>query len=1766
MIKTVTFLGLLIAGVTQAALLSEINDNAAVANYSEADFSGQTVTNILNNWGYNDNFSGADFSDTILYLNGGNQPFVNATVAGADFSGATINWTPFTLSGDHRINFFRNAAATGVENAGVSFANSVWNITLSEDSIGNTDFFLDGSGALTAATAANALNFAGADFNFSGTDTSLADDIGALLITNLGGFDGTIAIGAFYDAAFLNNNYSDFGYASTTALQTDLDTAGWQDLSDAGVVEQSGDNPIVFDQTATNDNLVVLMAAGAEHNEEMTVYNSTNSYPKHFWIGNFDDTNDWFQWTIYLDTAADYHVDALLSANADEVFNLSVVETGASLDFSKTTSGWTKQDAGVITLPAGTSTLQMVRTSAASNVSIKSLELIRESDRADYLQRIADFKVDTTWFSQAGYGLMFQYGGWGYPQTGDKKSLEDQANDFDVPTFVEMVKGTGASYVIWSITWAEYLLNAPISSVDDYFGDSDQTSSRDLIGEIMEALDAEGIDFMLYYHRGEAETVPWFTDPDFPLVEFTARGTGDRSGFFDSWVTIITEIGNRYGTKLDGWFIDGGLVYYPAPFERLGAAARAGNPNRLVAYNPWVCARYTDFQDVMMGENSQGQIITGSAAPGGDGILTDGPSAGLLQHGMFTMENAWGVSQEDQSITTKSTVISNAQSWVESAMLRNVPISFNMMMWEDGTVSSNSLAVFDALAFGPATNDISTEASITFDSSEDLLTNTNGISAWGSGYLDLNDGSNLSGFDFTALGITSWTAGTFSSSDATTWDGANLSGLNLTFTGHNFGYNDSMVGTDFSDSTITISSYNQAFLYVNAEGADFSGATINLTPYSGRVNFFRKNTSITDTYTSIRDADFSDITWGVAIGDSGSLHDLFFDVGPGTTSAADKDHAVTFEGADLSLITGLSKSNMIANLGGFYGTTPIGAKYDQAMLDASGWTASELDAAGWQEVVESIVVEQSGDNPIVFDQTATNDNLMVLMAAGSEHNEELTVLYPSSYPKHFWINNFDDTADYLQWTVSLETAADYHVDALLSANAGETFSLSVDGTDESIDFEKNSAGWTKQDAGIISLPAGTNTLRLVRTSAAANVNIKSLELIRESDRSDYLQRIEDFKADSAWFSQAGYGLMFQYGAWGYPETGDRKSIEDQANDFDVPAFVEKVKGTGASYIIWSVSWWEYLLNAPISSVDDYFGDGDQTSSRDLIGEIMTALDAEGIDFMLYYHRGQMTTPWFADDEYPKEEFSARGTGDRSVFFDSWVTIITEIGNRYGDKLDGWFFDDGVAYYPAPFERLGAAARAENPNRLVSYNPWIATRITDFQDVMMGEGHKGSAILGSAGEGGDGILTDGPSAGLLQHGMFIMEGDWGVHEEDQAINTSITAAQAISYEENADELNVPISFCMMMWEDGTVSQDSLDIFNTIQFGGAVDIQATPSGGTIPITVAFDGSGTTSANEIVSYAWDFGDGNAAIGILATNTYTVVSNYTATLTVTDVSNHTASASVAISVFDAAISDLSLSVDTVKSGTPPAFSTNDLAQTQYLGSSATGGNQVASEHAQLFNGVIGNEDSGTADAGVVTMDSSNAFTIELNTSVNTNGYDITGIDSIFGWNSASGGRANQGYAIILTFVDESTATLAGPEHWESNSPAFYWTKVSFTESSGGVMASRVKAVTFDITEDANASGVVVGREIDIFGSPTVDSSEHVPEFLPGITVSNGIFNVQFVGSTGQHYRVEMIEDLTSSNAWQVVTDIVSVASSPIEVSASMTNGAAFYQVLWLP
>jgi PKD repeat protein len=77
------------------------------------------------------------------------------------------------------------------------------------------------------------------------------------------------------------------------------------------------------------------------------------------------------------------------------------------------------------------------------------------------------------------------------------------------------------------------------------------------------------------------------------------------------------------------------------------------------------------------------------------------------------------------------------------------------------------------------------------------------------------------------------------------------------------------------------------------------------------------------------------------------------------------------------------------------------------------------------------------------------------------------------------------------------------------------------------------------------------------------------------------------------------------------------------------------------------------------------------------------------------------------------------------------------------------------------------------------------------------------------------------------------------------------------------------------------------------------KATPSSGGVPLTVAFDGSGSRDPDgSIASYAWNFGDGTTGSGVKVTHIYGKIGTYAAVLTVTDNKGAKATASTQIMV----------------------------------------------------------------------------------------------------------------------------------------------------------------------------------------------------------------------------------------------------------------------------
>jgi hypothetical protein len=464
------------------------------------------------------------------------------------------------------------------------------------------------------------------------------------------------------------------------------------------IVAQAGPTPISIDQTSTTDNIQVLMASLAQHPSDITVYGATDGR-KNFYVQYFTNVSDYLTWSVSVPATASYQPTIYFYTTAGQQFNLSV--NGNVVVSFTATGGWQRQIVSSIDLPAGIDRITLTRTGTLSgDANVKSIELLRASNVAAYNSRVVAAKADTSWLSHAEYGLMFQYGSWGFPNGGGAAlPLNLQAADFNVTTFVNNVVATGASYVIWSISWWGYHLDAPLTSPDQlvtaqggpaYPG---LTAPTDLIGNVAAALHAKGIRFMLYYHTGDEDTA-WWPYQKFPNT-FSPHGYGDRSIFFNNWKTVIAEIGLRYGRNLDGLLFDDGCIYYPAPFESLEAAARVGNPNRLVSWNggPFGDTPVTDFQDLDFGEGLHGAATSGSAAVGGNGIFNSGANAGLLQHGMFTLEQDWGVHYQGEPIASNGYTASQITNWIQSAASRGVPVSLDLMMYEDGTMSSTDLAM-----------------------------------------------------------------------------------------------------------------------------------------------------------------------------------------------------------------------------------------------------------------------------------------------------------------------------------------------------------------------------------------------------------------------------------------------------------------------------------------------------------------------------------------------------------------------------------------------------------------------------------------------------------------------------------------------------------------------------------------------------------------------------------------------------------------------------------------------------------------------------------------------------------------------------------------------------------------------------------------------------------------------------------------------------------------------------------------------------------------
>ena len=216
-------------------------------------------------------------------------------------------------------------------------------------------------------------------------------------------------------------------------------------------------------------------------------------------------------------------------------------------------------------------------------------------------------KNRTDWFSEAGYGLFVHWTTYSLPEKGEKKDYFEAVQDFDIDTFVSQVVSTGAKFLFITTSHADMKLPFPLAELDAIL--PNHTSQRDLIGELADRLEPQGVKLMLYFN-GEGSGS---TDPEWQ--EITKFKT-DPLTHAEYCYHIAEAISKKYGRKIHGWWID--CCYEPPvcggrgtryDYKRYADALRAGNPDSIVAFNfrgtePWGSDWGKGIADYQAGEEN----------------------------------------------------------------------------------------------------------------------------------------------------------------------------------------------------------------------------------------------------------------------------------------------------------------------------------------------------------------------------------------------------------------------------------------------------------------------------------------------------------------------------------------------------------------------------------------------------------------------------------------------------------------------------------------------------------------------------------------------------------------------------------------------------------------------------------------------------------------------------------------------------------------------------------------------------------------------------------------------------------------------------------------------------------------------------------------------------------------------------------------------------------------------------------------------------------
>ena len=292
-----------------------------------------------------------------------------------------------------------------------------------------------------------------------------------------------------------------------------------------------------------------------------------------------------------------------------------------------------------------------------------------------------------------------------------------RVDSFDVERFAGCVAAAGAAWVGFTLGQNSGYYCSPNPVYDGFVGRTpSRLSRRDLLGDLSAALARRGVRTMAYLpsHAPGLDlqavhalrcTPPWDASawglrPE--SLDPAARAACDDrvSEFQQRWQAVVAHWSQRWGERVSAWWFDG--CYHAermyrhadAPnFASFAAAARAGNPQALVAMNPGVVLPVRPLagsdEDYIAGELADHLPVPLQGRwPGApEGHSVDGRQT----HYFSFMGTYWG------SGASPRLPDAMASGWTALATASGAGVTWDIPVAHDGTIAEAILRQLEAI-------------------------------------------------------------------------------------------------------------------------------------------------------------------------------------------------------------------------------------------------------------------------------------------------------------------------------------------------------------------------------------------------------------------------------------------------------------------------------------------------------------------------------------------------------------------------------------------------------------------------------------------------------------------------------------------------------------------------------------------------------------------------------------------------------------------------------------------------------------------------------------------------------------------------------------------------------------------------------------------------------------------------------------------------------------------------------------------------------------